>query len=474
MRLYDSWLNDEEFSENSKMFLANEALENIGAIAILDKDFRMVYINDKYAETMGIDKATSLGKSVYDVIDNTNMTNVASTKHPELGVLYRRNNVSFVIHKFPIIKDGEFMGIVGISTLYDSENMVSLKLKLDNLSKELSYYKEKNYRASTAKYGIDNIITKSEAMLNLKKLVHKVASTKSTVLITGESGTGKELFAHSIHALSDRANMPFIRINCSAIPENLIESELFGYEKGSFTGALKEGKIGDFEMANGGTIMMDEIDSLPFSLQSKLLRVLQEKEIKRIGGSKTIDIDVRMIFTTNKDLISMVRNSTFREDLYYRINVINISIPPLRERKEDIPNLVAEFIHKFNKAFGMRVTGITKEAMDLLLSYQWPGNVRELENAIERAFIYATDGMLGVEHFDLQISNHGKEKESYSLNSGQKLKDVISKVEREMIYEALIKTGGNKKKAAERLGIDRSLLYDKIRKYKIKEVYNLG
>ena len=470
MNRHDSWLNSDELSKELMEFYMNEALENVGSVAIIDKDFRMVYINDKYADSLGIDKLKSLGKPVSEVIDNTNMTNVARTGHPELGVLYSRNGVNFIINKFPLTRDGEFMGIVGISTFQDDEKVASLRVRLDNLSKELNYYKEKNHRQNAAKYSIDDIISKNETMLHLKSLVYKVASTKSTVLISGESGTGKELFAHSLHALSNRSNMPFQRINCSTIPENLIESELFGYEKGSFTGALKEGKLGEFEVANGGTIMMDEIDSLPLALQSKLLRVLQEKEIRRIGGKETIDIDVRMIFTTNKDLINMVKRGEFREDLYYRINVMNIAIPPLRDRKEDIPGIVDRFIHKFNQELGMRVTGITSEAIKLLMSYSWPGNIRELENHIERAFIYSPGGMLGVEHFNLnnfvpvETSN---EKAAVLNTDGRKLKDIVSEVEKKAIIEAMTKFSGNKKRAAEALGVDRSVFYEKMKKYEI-------
>lgn len=467
----DSWLNSDELHQDLKELLANEALENVGSVAILDKDFRMVYINDKYAESLVINKKDSLGKYIHEVIENTNMTNVAYSRHPEIGVLYRRNGVNFILNKFPIIKDGEFMGIVGISTLQDHEKLASLRIRLNNLSKELNYYKEKNYKLNSAKYSIENIITRNEVMLKLKSLLYKVASTKSTVLISGESGTGKELFAHSVHALSNRSNMPFLRINCSTIPENLIESELFGYEKGSFTGALKEGKMGEFEVANGGTIMMDEINSLPLALQAKLLRVLQEREIRRIGGKETIDIDVRMIFTTNQDLLTMVKNEEFREDLYYRINVMNIAIPPLRERKDDIPNLVDSFIYKFNQELGMRITGITSEALKLLMSYSWPGNIRELENFIERAFIIASDGMLKAEHFNMITpvpAERDKEKGFVLDSNGRKLKDIVSEVEKNAIIEVLKKFGGNKKKTAEALGVDRSVFYEKMKKYEIR------
>ena len=243
----------------------------------------------------------------------------------------------------------------------------------------------------------------------------------------------------SIHLLSNRSKMPFIRINCSTIPENLIESELFGYEKGSFTGALKEGKKGMFEEAEGGTILLDEIDSLPLSLQPKLLRVLQEKEFRRIGGSETINVDVRMIFTSNKDLFSLVKYGQFREDLYYRINVVNLNIPPLKDRKDDIPVLVEEFVRKFNSEFSLNILGVSDMTMELLMAHDWPGNVRELENAIERAFIYANGDVLTSEHFDIELPpEENNELFNETIYDGRHLREIVSEVERKAIGEALI------------------------------------
>ena len=468
MHTQSSWFIEIENNETLKDFYTKEAMEQVGAMAILDKNFHLIYINDKYAQTMGVDKAASLGKSIYDVIDNTNMTSVAFSQKPEFGVLYRRHNMEFILNKYPIFKDGEVVGVVGVSIIERDKRISSLKSELDNLSKEISHYREKNYRRNPAKYDIDMIVSINKEMMNLKSLIYKVAPTKSTVLIIGESGTGKELFAHSIHLLSNRSKMPFIRINCSTIPENLIESELFGYEKGSFTGALKEGKKGMFEEAEGGTILLDEIDSLPLSLQPKLLRVLQEKEFRRIGGSETINVDVRMIFTSNKDLFSLVKYGQFREDLYYRINVVNLNIPPLKDRKDDIPVLVEEFVRKFNSEFSLNILGVSDMTMELLMAHDWPGNVRELENAIERAFIYANGDVLTSEHFDIELPpEENNELFNETIYDGRHLREIVSEVERKAIGEALIATNGNKKRAAELLGIDRSVLYDKLRTYEM-------
>jgi transcriptional regulator with PAS, ATPase and Fis domain len=322
----------------------------------------------------------------------------------------------------------------------------------------------------TAKYSFDHIISRDRTIAKLKEHVMTIAQTKSTVLITGESGTGKELFSQAIHNLSPRRGKPFISINCAAIPENLLESELFGYEKGAFTGALKEGKPGEFEMANEGTLMLDEIDSLPLRLQAKILRVIQEKEVKRIGRSYATHVDVRLIFTTNKDLNELIRKGEFREDLYYRINVVNLSIPPLRDRIVDLPHLVDHFINKFNIEMGMHVTGVSEEALGILSEYTWPGNIRELQNSIERAFNYTTSGVLEREHFDyictrLKIRSMMCDKKQTGAASLKSTKEVA---EKDAIILALKATGGNKKRAAEKLGINRSVLYEKLKKYEIE------
>lgn len=464
----ENWFNDVSFNLEYKEYLASEALHILGGITILDNQFRMVYINDKYAESMKIDKIESLGKKIDEVIKDTKMLEVMKTEQPDIGVIYKRNNNTFIVNRFPIFKDGVLIGEVGHSTFTDIYEIEKLKNKIGIITRSLNYYKSKAQSFTTAKYNLNTITTNDKTMLDIKILTQKIARTRSTVLITGESGTGKELFTHAIHSLSPRSSNPFIKLNCAAIPENLLESELFGYERGAFTGALKEGKIGEFEMANNGTLMLDEIDSLSINLQAKLLRVIQEKEIKRIGGYAPIRIDVRLIFTTNKDLFDLVRKGKFREDLYYRINVINLRIPPLRERMDDIPILVSELIKKLNIELGMNITGISNEALELLKEHNWPGNIRELENCIERAFNYAVTGNLKIEHFDnihLRI-----EADYFNINNNKNdisLKNIRETVEKKAIITVLEQVKGNKKKAAAILKIDRSVLYDKIKKYNI-------
>ncbi len=312
---------------------------------------------------------------------------------------------------------------------------------------------------------LNDIIGVSDAISNLKKVLLKVAVADSTILITGESGTGKSLVAKTIHKLSPRRDKPFATINCAAIPENLLESELFGYEKGAFTGATSR-KRGKFELANGGTLFLDEIGDMPLSLQAKLLNVLQDKEISRLGSEQTIPIDVRIIAATNKDIERLVSLGHFREDLYYRLNVIPIHIPPLRERKEDIPLLIDYFLKKFNKIYKKRIS-IKKEAIRAMVNYRWGGNIRELENTIERLVIMNDDD-IGLNDLPLYIREDAVD---FDIEQDTSLKDIpmtIENIEKQQIQEALKKTGFVKSKAARLLGYTIRQLDYRIKKYGIK------
>ncbi|GAB4435024.1 MAG: sigma-54 dependent transcriptional regulator [bacterium] len=320
------------------------------------------------------------------------------------------------------------------------EENVNLRKKIDNL---FSPY---------------NIIGESKKIKEICEIAYRIADLDSTVLITGETGTGKELVANIIHYSGKRKDKPFIKINCSAIPAELMESELFGYEKGAFTGATSK-KLGKFELANGGTLFLDEIGDIPLSLQPKLLRVLQDKVIERIGGIGSIKVEVRIISATNKDLLEEVKKGNFREDLYYRLSVIPIYVPPLRERKEDIPYLVEHFLKKYNSRFGKNVR-LSRELMTKFFDYDFPGNVRELENMIERLVALANNNEeLGVEALN---SNFVKSERSFSSDI-LPLEEYISKVEKEYIHKVLSLCDGNKTKAAELLGISRKNLWEKLK-----------
>jgi two-component system response regulator AtoC len=345
-----------------------------------------------------------------------------------------------------------------ILTLKKAEERERLRRENELLRKEVQ-----------KEYSFKNIISKNEKMRSIFEVINKVAPYKSTILITGESGTGKELIAKALHYSSERSQSPFIPVNCGAIPENLLESELFGHVKGAFTDAIRT-KKGLFEEADGGTLFLDEIGELPSQLQVKLLRVLQDGEIRRVGESKSIQIDVRIITATAKDLTKEVSEGRFREDLFYRLNVLPITIPPLRERKEDIPLLVTHFINKYSQSMDKNVAGITPKALDTLINYKWYGNVRELENTIERAIVLTEGENIEFENLPIEIQSFQDQmqpaplaEEEYSIKKASKF------LEMNLIKKALKKTKGNHTHAAKLLEISHRALLYKIKEYQIVE-----
>ncbi len=319
-------------------------------------------------------------------------------------------------------------------------------------------------RELAGKYRFENIVGKSPQMQEIFELVEGVADTKATVLITGESGTGKELIARAIHYNSSRRDGPFIRINCAALPHNLVESELFGHERGAFTGAVRKCR-GRFELADGGTLLLDEVSEISPGLQAKLLRVLQEKEFERVGSGQTIQVDVRIICTSNRNLREQIEKGRFREDLFYRLNVIPIHIAPLRERKEDIPPLVEHFLGKYNLENNRSVQGISNKFYQMLMEYAWPGNVRELENCIERAVVTCKADVLAPRDFPQEIAfgKAGFAPEAIEVGCS------IHEAEKKLILKTLEAKRGNRTKAAEMLGISTRTLRSKLQEYGLKE-----
>ncbi|MEA4857936.1 MAG: sigma-54 dependent transcriptional regulator [Solidesulfovibrio sp.] len=315
------------------------------------------------------------------------------------------------------------------------------------------------------------IVGQSPAMRAVVDMVRRVAPLDSTVLITGESGSGKEVVADAVQSLSRRSQAPFIKVNCAAIPENLLESELFGHEKGAFTGAvaLKKGK---FELASGGTIMLDEIGDMPLFLQPKLLRAVEQKQVERVGGAKPIDIDIRIVAATNQDLQTLVAEKKFRADLYYRLSVAAIPLPPLRERKEDLPLLCAHFLERINPRVGVNLRGVSREGMQLLYEHDWPGNVRQLANTLERAAIVSSGDVLTAADMAraLDVSGRGPVGAPAPAGSDEagNLRDTLQDMERNMILSALVKSGGVQKDAARLLGISPKNLWNKIQKHRIE------
>lgn len=337
------------------------------------------------------------------------------------------------------------------------------------MSSKVEFYQQELSRERGARYGLDNIIGESASVLRLKEQIVQAARSTSTVLIEGETGSGKELIAHSIHAMSARKAANFVRVNCSAIPAELMESEFFGYAAGAFTGAARKGRIGRFQLASGGSIFLDEVNLLTATMQPKFLRVLQEMEIDPVGGEKSIPIDVRVIAASNIPLETLVEAGQFRSDLYYRLNVIRIQAPTLRERKEDLPLLVDNFIHRLNYQLGMVIEGVAPGAMDLLMDYDWPGNVRELQNAVESAMNAADSPILRRRDFrQLEQRMQARRRRQLTGPGDFKLRPARQAFERELIRDALAAAGGNRVKAAALLDISRTVLYEKMEQYQLK------
>ena len=335
----------------------------------------------------------------------------------------------------------------------------------ENLKKENRLLKER-IQLFEGNHDFDNMVGKSRSMLRIFELAEKAAQYNTTVLILGDSGTGKELIARGIHRRSQRAGAPLVPVNCGGIPETLLESELFGYKKGAFTGADRNQK-GLFREAENGTIFLDEIGELPLSLQVKLLRVLQDNEIRPVGDSKSMKIDVRVVAATSKDLEAEARKGTFREDLFYRLNVISIKLPPLHQRSEDIPLLCKHFIHRFNKLLSKQVEDLTPDALGKCLEYTWPGNVRELENAIERAMVITEDTRLSAEHFEFEQTQDRHNIRFPDVFDGLSLKRAQKMLEKDLITRALSETRGNRTRAARLLEISHPSLLSKIKTYEI-------
>ena len=355
------------------------------------------------------------------------------------------------------MKDGASDFVLKPFSIEEIKLIIRKELEVRRLHEENRQLRE----ALGQRYQFENIVANSPAMQEVLATVEQVAPTNSTVLLGGESGVGKDMIARAIHQHSRRVNGPFIKINCTAIPENLLESELFGYEKGAFTGAVAA-KPGKFELADKGTIFLDEIGDMPGSLQVKLLRVLQEREFERLGGTKTIKVDVRVVAATNQDLRAALEQGTFREDLYYRLNVVPISIPPLRVHKQDIPYLVDHFITRFAESSGKTIGGITPEAMKLLVDFHWPGNVRELENIIERAVVMASGPRIETGDIRLDVAPQGGLGNSQATGNPTTMflpeGMTLEQFEDKLIREALQRAGGNKSQAARLLGLSRNAL----------------
>jgi len=449
--IYEVQSKEKEKSEILKSII-DFAYEGIIGI---DADGKIIAFNPIAAKLTGYSIDDAMGKRIDEVIDNTEMLNVLRTGISEIEELQKLKNVSIITNRIPIIVNNEVRGVV--ATFQELE-------KIQKMERQIR--KHLYMKGHVAKTHFNHIIGRSKAIRNVKLKAKEFAQVDSTVLILGETGTGKELFAQSIHNASHRADKPFVAINCAALPENLLESELFGYVEGAFTGARKGGKPGVFELAHTGTIFLDEISEMSQKLQARFLRVLQEREVVRLGDDKVIPVDVRVIAATNRELYRMVKESKFREDLYYRLNVLELQIPPLRDRKEDIPDLVKFFIEQKSKELGMKDITISEEALKKLTQYSWPGNVRQLENIVERAIVLCagkeiTSNLIEEELSKLELYDDNKTVSASTTNrsSGRLLKNI----EQDLIRKVLRETGGNKTLTAQRLGISTTTLWRRLK-----------
>ncbi|MBP1764520.1 MAG: transcriptional regulator containing AAA-type ATPase, and DNA-binding domain [Firmicutes bacterium] len=469
-----------KFMQQWDQSLLFKILDNIhDVVLVLDADTTIVYANEAYANILGVPVCKVLGRRLDMIEPNALAIKVLHTGKPCRESDYLSSlGIEVIGYAFPLAKDGKVIGCAAI--FKNISEQVALNNELQRTKEVADYLREQLDQHEGLPASFQEYIGHNLRLREILKLAAKVAPTKSTVLIRGASGVGKGVLAIAIHNASKRRDKPLIKVNCAAIPETLLESELFGYEEGAFSGAKKGGKMGKFELAHGGTIFLDEIGDMSVAMQAKLLRVLQEKELERVGGNKTIKLDIRVIAATNRDLENMVKDRTFRSDLYYRINIVPLFIPPLNDRKDDIPELVQKFVMHFSEDMGENIT-ISPEVMRLFHNYNWPGNIRELQNVIEHACIVRDGLQIDVCHLPayLQVgdtSEHAPEdKVVSSIETAEEqsdlhgFKDTVSKLERDLIKTAIINCNNNRSAAIKELGISRKAFYEKIRKYKLDD-----
>ncbi|NSB25842.1 PAS domain S-box-containing protein [Clostridium saccharoperbutylacetonicum] len=428
-------------------------------VLIADKDNNVVYVNPAYTRITKVEAKDIIGRKIGDVRIGSRLPEVIKSGEKLLGIKRSVNNVEYFVNMVPVFENGEV--VAGISILNEINDIYKLMEELNNSKRIIKDLKKKIKANDKAKYTFDSIIGEDTKTEELKKFGKKIAKKKVNILITGESGTGKELLAQAIHNGSDRRDEPFIAINCATFEANFLESELFGYEEGAFTGAKKGGKMGLFQKAEGGTIFLDEISEMDYNLQARLLRVLQENIIRPIGAINEISIDVRIIAATNRNLENMIINKEFRADLYYRIAVFTIDTIPLRERKGDIEPLINYFLGESEQKFNKKVK-LSEEAFNVLYNYKWEGNVRELKNIIEFGVMMTDEALIRVEHLPKKLQIEGIKE---SVINVRLLKDAVREFEEKEINKVIDIYGNTlegKKKAAEALGISLASLYNKM------------
>lgn len=431
-------------------------------VVLCDRQGKIRYFNRIYGETFRLSAEKDIGKHITEIFPDARIPIVADSGTPEFAVIYPWKGQNLVVNRIPVKEEGKVVGVLTQVIFRDiaelralSEKVNALQTKINSIGAELRQYFQ-------AKYDLDDILGDSELIRKLKNQARKDAHSSLPVLILGESGTGKELFAHALHRLSPRSKRAFIVMNCAAIPKELMESELFGYEPGAFTGAAQKGRIGKLELVEGGTLFFDEIGDMPLEMQAKILRVIEEKEITKVGGSKPVRVNFALIAATNRDIETLVQKEAFRSDLYYRINTFVLKIPPLRERKEDILSIAKHFAVSSECNPSRRPIRFSEEVFQVLLDHDWPGNIRELKNIIHFAVNNLASDESLIERNHLPLSFLKKRQEPLFSSDQLPFKEAIRHKEKEILQEALRATSGNKMAAAKLLGISRSVLYEKL------------
>lgn len=449
-------------------------LQNIPTgLIFCDTDCIIRFINKTYAEYLEVDPDEAIGRPITDLIPDSRLRLVMASGQAEMGdrceLPTKTGGRAIVVNRLPVkAPDGTVVGAISQSLFGDAKELKEVAQRIVQLEKKVDLCKLKIDSAFSAKYSLANIYGQSAAIVRAKELARHYAKSDSPVLILGPTGTGKELFCHAIHQESPRCPYPFVSINCAAIPPDLLESELFGYSPGAFTGARKEGKIGFLELADKGTLFLDEIGDMPQSAQVKVLRVLEDKLVYRVGSTKPQSVDFRLVVATNRDFKEMFRRGTFREDLYYRFNAMTISIPPLCERIEDIPILIRHLLDRMGQG---RIT-CTRRAMGLLLSYKWPGNVRELKNVIEHALSMCKNGVIDVGDLPSQFIGASPEalvgkSDLSARHCNASLSQWREENEKMLLLAVLEENRWNIVRCAKSLSISRATLYEKLNKYQL-------
>jgi len=431
---------------------------SFSGIIFCDKDCNIIYMNKFYADLLGINKSEAIGKHIRKYFPSSRVSIVLRTGKIELEQRCSlRTNFNLNVNRIPIKANGETIGVV-LQTIFSDVNEINnVMVKLKLLEKQVKFYESGLSSILSASHNFKDIVGENKLIVDAKKIAEKYAKTDGAVLILGDTGTGKELFAHSIHMSSSRSKGPFVCVNCAAIPKDLLESELFGYEPGAFTGAQQKGKTGKIQLAHKGTLFLDEICEIPVDAQAKILRVLETKKVEKLGGLKSIDVDFRLVAATNRNIKHLIEHKMFREDLYYRLNAMIIEIPPLSARVDDIPELIGHFV----KSIGKPEIKFSEAAIRLLKSYSWPGNVRELKNTFERAVSLYEGDVIDIEHLPREIKNSYRvcnEASEYVIKS---LSGEMARLEKEILIRSLKGTSGNMSKTSKLLGISRSTLYKK-------------